>query len=171
MSRTRASARARSRLSPPHPPDPDRQAPSFRRLTPSSEAASRWGRANRKRDTAPELLLRSSLWRIGLRFRVHRGDLPGNPDIVLPRHHAVIFCDGDFWHGRHWAKRKTKLEHGANAGYWVAKIERNRRRDRARVRDLRKLGWRVIRVWESDVMRNPERAASWVKLQLERLAL
>jgi DNA mismatch endonuclease (patch repair protein) len=72
----------------------------------------------------------------------------------------VIFCDGDFWHGRQWSKRKGKLAEGWNAPYWVAKIERNRQRDRQVARILRSLGWTVVRVWESDVRRDPAAAAS-----------
>lgn len=73
-----------------------------------------------------------------------------------------MFCDGDFWHGRNWLQRKRRLAAGWNAAYWVAKIERNRVRDRTVTIALRRLGWRVIRVWEGDVQRDPQRIAAKV---------
>lgn len=85
--------------------------------------------------------------------------LPGKPDIALVRQRVAIFCDGDFWHGRRWAERRKKLARGANARYWIPKIEKNIQRDRAITRLLRRLGWKVVRVWESDVARNPEMIA------------
>lgn len=136
-----------------------RLAPSFRGLRSTSDAASRVGRGNKKRGTRPEMLLRKALWRMGYRYRLHNTTLPGTPDIVFPRQKVAVFCDGDFWHGRRWAERKSKLAEGANASYWVAKIQRNRSRDREVSRALRQLGWNVVRIWESDVRRDPERAA------------
>ena len=105
--------------------------------------------------TAPELVLRRALWAAGLRYRLHPVDLPGRPDLVLPRVKMAVFCDGDFWHGRNWRQRKAKLSRGWNGGYWVAKLERNRRRDREVTRQLRALGWTVLRFWETDVQRDP----------------
>lgn len=88
--------------------------------------------------------------------------LPGRPDLVVASAKVAIFCDGDFWHGRHWSKRRAKLAAGWNADYWVAKIERNRRRDRSVRSALRRRGWRVIRVWESDVRRSPSIVAQQI---------
>jgi DNA mismatch endonuclease (patch repair protein) len=81
--------------------------------------------------------------------------LPGCPDLIVVQDRIAVFCDGDFWHGRNWSARKRKLHTGWNASYWVAKIERNRARDREVNRALRRMGWRVVRVWESDIRRNP----------------
>jgi DNA mismatch endonuclease (patch repair protein) len=89
--------------------------------------------------------------------------LPGNPDIVLPRHRAVIFVDGDFWHGRRWSLRRERLAQGSNSEYWIAKIENNIRRDRNVTRKLRLAGWRVIRVWESDIKRDAAAVATRVR--------
>jgi DNA mismatch endonuclease (patch repair protein) len=86
--------------------------------------------------------------------------LPGRPDLVVRRFRIAVFCDGDFWHGRNWSNRKRKLATGWNARYWVAKIQRNRERDRRTTALLRRLGWHVVRVWESEVRRNPNRAAA-----------
>jgi DNA mismatch endonuclease (patch repair protein) len=85
---------------------------------------------------------------------------------VVVKAKSVIFVDGDFWHGRRWTERRAKLTAGANASYWVAKIERNRERDRAIRRKLKQLGWCVIRVWESDVKRDPDKVAGQILLRL-----
>ena len=134
--------------------------PRYDNFRPRSKAASRVGASNRRQDTTPEILLRTALRAHGVRFRSNVKTLPGCPDLILVRERIAVFCDGDFWHGRHWSKRKPKLLAGWNAEYWVAKIERNRARDRSVARTLRRLGWRVLRVWESNVRRDPERAAA-----------
>src|SRR5947199_2127320 len=92
----------------------------------ASEAASRAKQANRKRDTKPELLLRRALWALGLRYRKHVGGLAGNPDVVFKAARVVVFCDGDFWHGRDWPTLQAQLRRRHNADYWIAKIGRNR---------------------------------------------
>src|SRR6476660_6112432 len=103
-----------------------KQSPSFLGLSPASEAASRAKRANRKKDTSHEVLLRRELWRLGLRYRKHVAGLAGNPDLVFVRPRVVVFCDGDFWHGRDWDRLKEQLARRHNAAYWLAKIGRNR---------------------------------------------
>lgn len=99
----------------------------------------------RGKDTRPELIIRRGLHTLGYRFRLHRKDLPGRPDIVLPKHRAVIFINGCFWHGHdcHLFKwPKTREE------FWREKIGKNRERD-AKARDaLRTAGWRSIVIWE-----------------------
>ena len=134
--------------------------PRYENYRPRSAKTSRVGASNRRQNTTPEILLRKALWAAGVRYRLHPPALTGRPDFVIARHRVVVFCDGDFWHGRQWSKRKSKLAEGWNAPYWVAKIERNRQRDRQVARVLRALGWTVVRVWESDVRRNPAAAAS-----------
>jgi DNA mismatch endonuclease, patch repair protein len=133
--------------------------PRYENFRPRSASASRVGAGNRRQNTTPEILLRRALWAAGVRYRLHQAALPGRPDLVLVRHRVAVFCDGDFWHGRHWRTSKDRLAAGWNASYWVAKIDRNRRRDRQVTRRLRLLGWTVVRVWESDVRRDPVRAA------------
>jgi DNA mismatch endonuclease (patch repair protein) len=103
-------------------------------------------RAVRSRDTRPELRLRSLLHRLGFRFRLHRKDLPGSPDIVLPRWRAVVFVHGCFWHG-HDCARGARVPK-ANRDYWTAKIARNGARDAAAAEALTARGWRVVTVWE-----------------------
>jgi DNA mismatch endonuclease, patch repair protein len=128
---------------------------------------------NRSTDTSPECLLRSRLFKQGLRFRKNVRVLPGKPDIVFATALVVVFCDGDFWHGRDWQRRSRKLRDGTNASYWVAKIKANRGRDRRNNRLLGQWGWTVVRVWETDIRANPEqvadRIANVVHENLQRL--
>lgn len=137
---------------------------SFRERFPSSPLASRLARASsRKSDTRPERLLRKVLWSRGLRYRKSCNDLPGKPDLVFRSARVAVFCDGDFWHGRDWAGRKVKLAKGSNPDYWVAKIERNRERDRQVNRVLQGEGWTVLRFWETDIVRNPDKVAELIE--------
>jgi DNA mismatch endonuclease (patch repair protein) len=110
-------------------------------------------------NTKPEVAVRSLLHRLGYRFRLHRRDLPGTPDIVLPGRGAVVFVHGCFWHGH--ACKRTKMPK-TRIYYWVEKIEGNRRRDARKRRKLRMLGWKVVIVWECE-LKHPERLAE--KLQ------
>ncbi len=110
------------------------------------EARSRIMRAVRSHDTAPELLVRRLAHSMGYRFRLHRKDLPGTPDLVFPRLRKVIFVHGCFWHGHHCA-RGARVPKGHRA-YWVEKIEGNRLRDRRNLRRLAKAGWKSLVLWE-----------------------
>jgi len=100
----------------------------------------------RGRDTKPEKLVRSLIHRMGYRFRLHVGELPGRPDVVLPRHRKVVFVHGCFWHGHPSCKRAARPK--SNREFWRAKIEANRKRDGRNIARLRELGWRVLVVWE-----------------------
>lgn len=108
----------------------------------------------RSKDTKPELLVRSLLHRLGYRFRLHRKDLPGRPDIVLPRHRKIIFVQGCFWHG-HNCRLASRPK--SNQQYWEAKILTNRTRDEKNCTALRELGWKVLELWECEI-REPEGA-------------
>lgn len=110
-------------------------------------------------NTKPEIEIRSLLHRMGYRFRLHRRDLPGTPDIVLPGRNAVVFVHGCFWHGH--ACKRTKMPKSRKA-YWAEKIEGNRRRDARKRRRLKALGWKVVVVWECE-LKKPEKLAE--KLQ------
>lgn len=105
--------------------------------------------AIRSKDTKPELVVRRFLHARGLRFRLHRKDLPGKPDLVLARYRTAIFVDGCFWHG-HGCARSPKAP-ATNVSYWTPKIERTRERDRDANAALRAKGWRVIRLWECEI--------------------
>jgi DNA mismatch endonuclease, patch repair protein len=133
------------------------RSPSYRGYRPTSEAASRTGRGNRKVDTSPEMVLRRALWRAGIRYRLHTKAIAGRPDIVIAKHRIAIFCDGDFWHGRGWEARRARLQRGANADYWVRKISANIERDRNTDATLRAAGWVVLRFWESEIKEDPQR--------------
>jgi len=123
---------------------------------------------NRKNGTVHERLLRLVLRRLGLRYRMNVPTLPGKPDIVFPKERVAVFCDGDFWHGRNWRTLSRKLQKGTNPSYWAEKIKSNRSRDRRVVRLLKKDGWTVIRTWETDIRRDPERVACIVERLVQR---
>lgn len=107
----------------------------------------------RGRDTKPELAVRSLLHGMGLRFRVCWRDLPGTPDILLPRHGTVIFVHSWFWHRHKRCKGATTPK--SNVGFWTAKFEANVARDARNRTELRKMGWSVLTVWECQ-LRRPE---------------
>jgi DNA mismatch endonuclease (patch repair protein) len=137
-------------------------------LKPASSRASAAARgASRKSGTRCELLLRKALWKRGLRYRVDDASLPGRPDIVFSRARIVVFCDGDFWHGRNLAQRLEKLAGGHNAPYWVAKIQANVDRDRRNNSALEASGWRVLRFWETDIKDDVEVVADRISHALE----
>ncbi len=106
----------------------------------------------RDRDTQPELVVRRLVHRNGYRYRLHVRTLPGCPDLVLPRHRKIIFVHGCFWH-QHNCKRGSRMPK-SNTIYWKGKIERNRNRDAKHRRMLRRLGWRVLTVWECETTDN-----------------
>ena len=142
------------------------KAPSFAGLKSASQSASLSKRMNPCVDTKQELLLRSTLWRRGLRFRKNRADLPGKPDIVFVSERVAVFCDGDFWHGRNWRRLSSKLRKRANPDYWCEKIRTNRMRDRRTTALLESLGWCVIRLWETDIHADPQNASVVVERAL-----
>ena len=91
---------------------------------------------------------------MGLRYRLHADDLPGSPDIVLPKHQAVVFVHGCFWH-RHDGCNYAAMP-GTRQDFWKRKFDENRSRDRRTVEALRRLGWRVFIVWECGMKHDPE---------------
>lgn len=103
----------------------------------------------RTANTSLEMQLRRQLHRKGLRYALHRRDLPGTPDIVFPTARVAVFVNGDFWHGFGYARWAHKL-----APFWRKKIELNRRRDRRNTRKLRRAGWRVVTIWQHQLKRD-----------------
>jgi len=101
------------------------------------------------KNTRPELAVRKSLHRAGLRFRLHRKDLPGRPDIVLPSRRLAVFVNGCFWHG-HVACPKAKLPK-TRTQFWRHKIEQNMARDAKALTQLKEMGWQAIVVWQCDI--------------------
>lgn len=118
------------------------------------------------RDTRPEMAVRRAMHAAGLRFRLHRRDLPGTPDLVFPKHSTVVFVHGCFWH-RHSRCRFATLP-ASNRLWWKEKLAKNRVRDGRKQRALRREGWTVIVVWECE-LRDPRtlpRLARSVRLGL-----
>jgi len=104
----------------------------------------------RKRDTRPEMAVRRALHARGLRFRLHRTDLPGTPDLVLPGRRLAILVHGCFWHQHPGCKLARTPS--ANTGYWGPKLERNVERDGRTREALKDLGWQVLVVWECEAL-------------------
>lgn len=111
----------------------------------------------RARDTRPERAVRSMLHRMGYRFRLHRVDLPGKPDLVLSRYRTAIFVHGCFWHRHKGCQFAYTPKSRKN--FWLKKFESNMARDRHVKKELANLGWNVITIWECE-LRFPERLSS-----------
>lgn len=99
-----------------------------------------------QKNTKPEIIVRQMLHRMGYRFRLHRKDLPGKPDIVLPKYRKIVFVHGCFWHGHEGCSRATLPE--TNREFWELKVEKNKKRDYAVCVELEKLGWNCLTIWQ-----------------------
>ncbi len=129
----------------------------------SPEKRSEIMRAVKSADTGPERVLRKALHAKGFRYRLNVKTLPGTPDLVFPKHRAVLFVHGCFWHG-HGCPRGARVPK-SNADYWRAKIARNVKRDAKSIAALRKLGWRVKISWEcylKDTTGEVNRVSGWL---------
>jgi DNA mismatch endonuclease (patch repair protein) len=122
----------------------------------------------RGKDTKPELMLRSLLHRSGFRFRLHVPELPGKPDIVLPKFGTVIFVHGCFWHRHegcaHATMPKTRPE------FWTDKFRRTVERDAEKQAQLESAGWHVLTVWECELNDDPQQILSRIERQMFELA-
>ncbi len=107
----------------------------------------------RSSDTKPEIIVRSLLHRMGFRFRLHRKDLYGRPDIVMHRYRTVIFVNGCFWHQHTGCVEASSPK--SNTTYWNAKLKANMKRDRRNHRLLIQQGWRVLGFWECEIEKDP----------------
>jgi len=130
-----------------------------------SKAHRSWNMSRiRDKNTQPERQVRSLLHKLGYRFLLHRKDLPGRPDIVLPKYRAVIFVNGCFWH------RHKNCEYAytpkSREQFWQTKFENNVRRDHLVQRQLRKLGWLVIVIWECE-LKNTKQLTTKITQQLQ----
>ena len=125
-------------------------------LTPEQRSARM--RLVRSWDTKPELSVRSVLHRMGYRFRLHRKDLPGAPDIVLPGHGKIILVHGCFWHGHRGCRRAARPT--SNVDFWNDRLDGNIQRDERNRRRLRQLGWKVLVLWECQIQ--PEARLRWI---------
>ena len=105
--------------------------------------------AVRSKNTKPEIIVRKGLWRKGFRYRMNDSRLPGHPDIVLRKYRTCIFINGCFWHGHEGCKYYTIPK--SNTEFWVAKVRRNKERDKEEHRKLAEMGWHSIVVWECEL--------------------
>jgi len=101
------------------------------------------------KNTMPELVIRKLLFKMGYRYRLHCNDLPGKPDIVLPKYNYVVFVHGCFWHSCP-SCRRAQIRPVNNAEYWNNKLDRNIERDKNNKKKLKKLGWNVLVIWECE---------------------
>jgi DNA mismatch endonuclease (patch repair protein) len=134
--------------------------------TVSSEIRSKMMRSVRRANTNPEIAVRRLAFSFGYRFRLHRRDLPGNPDIVFPKLKSVILVHGCFWHQHSNCPRAKQPT--SNIKFWRRKLRGNVIRDKATVRALRKLGWRVLVVWECQISRQRSVAKRILKFLQQR---
>lgn len=118
----------------------------------------------KSRGTGPEKEMAKILRRGGMRYR-SQPRLPGSPDFIVEGR-LLVFCDGSFWHGRHWPTLRKKLADGDNSEYWLRHIGGNRRRDRLVNRSLKEQGYAVIRFWDTDISKRPERCARLIRAAL-----
>ncbi|HED8873731.1 very short patch repair endonuclease [Pseudomonas aeruginosa] len=131
-----------------------------------SATRSRMMSGIRGRDTKPEMTVRKFLHARGYRFRLHRKDLPGRPDLVLPRFKTCIFIHGCFWHHHEGCRFATLPK--TRADFWAQKLRDNVERDRRVQEELVRKGWRVLTIWECE-LKSPEAAFTALLEQLEAL--
>lgn len=137
------------------------------RLTPQER--SEVMRRIRGKHTKPELLVRSLVHRLGYRFRLHRRDLPGKPDLVFPTRKKVIFVNGCFWHYHDDPDCKRARLPKSNQEFWTPKLQGNRERDKQNQARLNELGWEVLVIWECQIPRkDPELLRQQIRLFLEQ---
>ncbi len=121
----------------------------------------------RSKNTKPEIALRklvsAAAYPLGYRYRLHYKKLPGRPDIAFVSKKIALFVDGSFWHGY-----RLKNGQALPRKYWLPKIKRNMERDKEINRALRKMGWKVVRIWEHDLKKNPDKALKLVMRALKK---
>lgn len=105
----------------------------------------------KSRDTEVELIARRALHRLGFRYRLHRHDLPGKPDLTFAQLKKAVFINGCFWHGHRCPSGKNKPK--SNLSYWLPKLRNNCIRDRRNYRRLRSLGWKIMVLWECEIIK------------------
>ena len=113
----------------------------------------------RSKDTSIEIKLRKALWHEGIRYRKNYKALPGKPDIAITKYRIAVFCDSSFWHGRDYENKKPVA---TNPQYWDAKIKRNMERDKEVNRQLKEMGWTVLRFWDIEIHKQLEMCVNTV---------
>lgn len=129
------------------------------KLTP--EQRKKCMQSNKSTGTKPELVLAKAMWALGLRYRKNSGSIFGKPDFSFKKYKVAVFVDGEFWHGKDWEQRKAEIK--GNREFWIAKIERNIRRDMEVTGRLKAEGWTVLRFWSNDVVKDTTSCAEKVK--------
>ena len=129
------------------------------KLTP--EQRKKCMQSNKSKGTKPELVLAKAMWAVGLRYRKNSGSIFGKPDFSFKKYKVAVFVDGEFWHGKDWEQRKAEIK--GNREFWIAKIERNIRRDMEVTGRLKAEGWTVLRFWSNDVVKDTTSCAEKVK--------
>ena len=120
----------------------------------------------KSKNTNPEKVVRTLLHSQGYRFRLHLKGLPGKPDIVLKKYNTVILVNGCFWHQHKSCKRANIPK--SNKEYWIPKIERNKKRDKRNIKEIKSLGWRVMVLWECEIKKSPQKIVNKVMKFLEK---
>jgi len=121
-------------------------------------------KAIKSEDTKAEVMLRKTLWHKGYRYYKNYKKLPGKPDIVFLKAKIAVFVDGEYWHGYEWEKNKERIK--SRREYWIPKIERNMERDREVTKELEEAGWRVLRFWSRDVLKDTEKCVKELENRL-----
>ncbi len=129
----------------------------------SKEQRSKNMRSIKGKDTSIELILRKALWNEGIRYRKNYKPLPGKPDIVITKYKIVIFCDGEFWHGKDWSILEERLKKGERSEFWTNKIKANIERDEKIDKELTFLGWKVMRFWGEEIKKKTNECVTVIK--------
>lgn len=123
-------------------------------------------RAVRNKGSKIEIALSKALWKKGIRFRKNVTDIEGKPDIAIKKYKIAVFADSEFWHGKNWETKKH--EHKTNADFWHKKIENNMRRDAEVNEYLESKGWKVIRFWGKEILKNPDQCAKVIAAEVKK---
>lgn len=137
----------------------------YRSPVPKNEAVSRVMSANKRKDTKPEITLRRALWAEGARgYRKNWKSLPGRPDIAFPTRRVAIFINGCYWH--RCPKCRLPIPK-TNSDFWKEKFRMNKLRDKKKIRELQKLGWKTMVVWECEIRHDLAKEVSLIKKMLD----
>lgn len=117
----------------------------------------------KNKDSKIELILRKALWEKGYRYRKNYTKLPGKPDIVLSKYRLAIFCDSEFFHGKDFEKLKEQLGKSNNSDFWIGKIQRNIERDLEVEKQLRGMGWTVLRFWGKEILKDTDQCVQTIE--------
>jgi len=116
--------------------------------------------------TTPEILFQKALRKEGIKFKTNYRKLPGSPDIAITNKKVAVFIDGEFWHGYNWKEKKKKIK--ANRAYWIPKIARNIVRDKNNSKKLYREGWKVVRFWQQQIIKDTPKCIERVKTAVKK---